>query len=534
MAATPLDLLHQPIINFKSFLIDGIELKEQSRALDRNQMLHIRVQETYHGYDVWGADGVLHIPHAKTAPKDIASLLSLASNQKGFANGVFYQHLANDLTNQPSYLASQEQIKRAKEIVLKEFERENGQYEISHVENKLMIYVDPDAHKAHWVYQVSFDAEPTKANTIPAKPHYLIDALTFKIYKVWDEVNTLTDVLGGGYGGNQKIGKIVYDGVQLAALNIQRDDETGQCYLQNEEVMVRRCTRSAALLGEARCAESDYFIQSCDAVDPKHHIYWNGEVDAINGAYSPSNDALYQGAVIKKMYQDWYGVPVLMQNGQPMLLKMIVHIPIDNAYWNGSSMNFGDGVTKFYPLVSLDVSAHEISHGFTTQHSNLKYDKYSQSGGINESFSDMAAKAAEYYVYRKNNWQIGYEVVKDEDKALRYMDWPSKDCKEDAKPGENCSINYAWQFHSKLELHKSSGVYNRLFYLLSTMRGWDTHKAFDVMVQANSYYWTQNATFDSAACGALLAAKDLRYSTLDVESALIKVGIGVTLRSCLA
>ncbi|WP_249313212.1 hypothetical protein, partial [Pseudoalteromonas ruthenica] len=28
---------------------------------------------------------------------------------------------------------------------------------------------------------------------------------------------------------------------------------------------------------------------------------------------------------------------------------------------------FGDGQNTFYPLVSLDVSAHEVSHGFTEQ-----------------------------------------------------------------------------------------------------------------------------------------------------------------------
>ncbi|MCW1891233.1 hypothetical protein OK016_27180 [Vibrio chagasii] len=27
-------------------------------------------------------------------------------------------------------------------------------------------------------------------------------------------------------------------------------------------------------------------------------------------------------------------------------------------------MTFGDGESFFYPLVSLDVSAHEVSHGF--------------------------------------------------------------------------------------------------------------------------------------------------------------------------
>ena len=53
-----------------------------------------------------------------------------------------------------------------------------------------------------------------------------------------------------------------------------------------------------------------------------------------------------------------------------------------------------------------------------------------QSGGMNEAFSDMAAQAAEVYAYGvgKNSWQIGPEIFKEKNKALRYMDMPSKDC----------------------------------------------------------------------------------------------------------
>src|SRR3546814_6207648 len=59
----------------------------------------------------------------------------------------------------------------------------------------------------------------------------------------------------------------------------------------------------------------------------------------------------------------------------------------------------------FYPLVSLDVLAHEVSHGFTEQNSNLEY-AY-QPGGINEAFSDMAGKAAEFFFKGENDFLIG-------------------------------------------------------------------------------------------------------------------------------
>ncbi|MEH6824032.1 MAG: M4 family metallopeptidase [Motiliproteus sp.] len=79
-------------------------------------------------------------------------------------------------------------------------------------------------------------------------------------------------------------------------------------------------------------------------------------------------------------------------------------------------MTFGDGASIFYPLVSLDVSAHEVSHGFTEQNSNLIYS--SQSGGINEAFSDMAGEAAENFMHRENDFLVGADIFKATGQAL--------------------------------------------------------------------------------------------------------------------
>ena len=44
----------------------------------------------------------------------------------------------------------------------------------------------------------------------------------------------------------------------------------------------------------------------------------------------------------------------------------------------------------FYPMTTPDTIAHEISHAFTEFTSGLEY--HSQSGAINEAFSDMAGE----------------------------------------------------------------------------------------------------------------------------------------------
>ena len=110
-----------------------------------------------------------------------------------------------------------------------------------------------------------------------------------------------------------------------------------------------------------------------------------------------------------------------------------------NAAYGGGIVTLGDGNNEYYPFSSLDVIAHEISHGFTEQHSGLQY--FSQSGGLNESFSDMASKAAEYFSTEENqNWNIN-DQAKDPNKWDRYMDEPTKDCAPGHKPSDDCSID---------------------------------------------------------------------------------------------
>src|SRR5439155_7283312 len=112
----------------------------------------------------------------------------------------------------------------------------------------------------------------------------------------------------------------------------------------------------------------------------------------------------------------------------------------------------------------LSIGAHEVSHGFTEQHSDLIYNE--ESGGLNESFSDMAGTAADYYIYSKNSWGVGAEISKSGDGPFRFMDQPSKDC-HGRSPGAHCSIDRASQYHCTkdqegipycLDVHYSSGV----------------------------------------------------------------------------
>jgi vibriolysin len=100
---------------------------------------------------------------------------------------------------------------------------------------------------------------------------------------------------------------------------------------------------------------------------------------------------------------------------------------------------------------------------------------------------------------------------------LRYMCNP---------PQDGGSIDNAADYNSSLDVHYSSGVYNKSFCLLAKTSGWDVKKAFQVFALANKSYWTASSTFNSGACGVESAATDLGYSAANVATAF--TGVGVT------
>jgi Zn-dependent metalloprotease len=59
----------------------------------------------------------------------------------------------------------------------------------------------------------------------------------------------------------------------------------------------------------------------------------------------------------------------------------------DNAFWNGGQMVYGDGTLFERMTKSLDVVAHELTHGVTQYEAGLVYQN--QSGALNEHFSDV-------------------------------------------------------------------------------------------------------------------------------------------------
>jgi vibriolysin len=348
-----------------------------------------------------------------------------------------------------------------------------------------VIFID-DNGRAHLAYVVSYFADAAKGGS-PTRPFVIVGANSGSVLKQWD--NLQHALVGTGPGGNQKTGQYEY-GTDFGFNDVAQSGST--CTMNNANVKTVNLNHGTS--------GSTAFSYTC----PRN------TVKTINGAYSPLNDAHYFGGIVYGMYNDYVGsAPLTFQ------LSMRVHYSnsYENAFWDGSAMTFGDGASTFYPLVSLDVSAHEVSHGYTEQQSNLTYS--GQSGGINEAYSDIAGEAAEFFMHGSNDFLIGAQIFKGTG-ALRYMDDPTRD---------GNSIGHASDYTSGMDVHHSSGVYNKAFYLLAHKPGWTTKTAFQVFARANRDYWTASTNFNQGACGVETAATDLGLTKADVTAAFTTVGV---------
>ena len=352
--------------------------------------------------------------------------------------------------------------------------------------SELMVYID-DNDRAHRAYVVSYFADKAGGGA-PTRPVVIVDADTGRILHQYENLQPAD---GTGPGGNQKTGQYEY-GVDFGYLDVQQSGST--CTMNNANVKAVNLNGATSEWGKPA------YSYNC----PRNTF------KQVNGAYSPINDALYFGGVIFDMYSDYMdAAPLSFQ------LTMAVHYGSqhENAYWNGSAMLFGDGRNTFYPLVSLDVSGHEVSHGYTEQNSGLIYSN--QSGGMNEAFSDMAGEAAEYFMNGSNDWLVGAQIFKGNG-ALRYMADPTQD-------GQ--SIGHASDYYNGMDVHHSSGVYNKAFYTLATTSGWNTKTAFQAFARANRDYWTASSTFNQGAPGVVQAACDMGMDGQDVIDAFQVVGV---------
>lgn len=446
------------------------ELEPRRTYKDSDGSTTVRYQQKYRGIPVIG-DDVIIARHSNGIFKT--------------GHGAVLNGIASDVVDISARLTDKQALAIAKRRSAASASLQGKKAPTVEAEHSRLAIWQDESGVARLVYEVTYMQHGDE----PSRPYMLIDAKTGSIIHQYDNLQTANAT---GPGGNLKTGQYFY-GTDFGYMNVTQSGST--CTMSNANVKTVNLNHGTS--------GSTAFSFTCP----------QNTVKSINGAYSPLNDAHFFGGVVFDMFNAWVGSPPLT-----FQLQMRVHYSnnYENAFWNGTAMTFGDGASTFYPLVSLDVSAHEVSHGFTEQNSNLVYS--GKPGGLNESFSDMSGEAAENFMNGTNDWKVGAQIFKGSG-ALRYMDNP---------PLDGRSIGHQSDFTTGMDVHYSSGVFNKAFYLLATTSGWNTQKAFQIYARANQLYWTASTNWDIAGNGVLDAACDLSFDVAAVQASLTAVGINST------
>ncbi len=215
----------------------------------------------------------------------------------------------------------------------------------------------------------------------------------------------------------------------------------------------------------------------------------------------------------------------------------------NNAFWSDSCqcMAFGDGDGRTKAYTSLDVVAHELTHGITSATAGLAY--WGESGGLDEATSDIFGTLVEFAAQNPADpadYLVGEQLDHDgvDNAPLRYMADPARD-------GRSRSC---WTPDiGDVDVHYSSGVANKFFFMLAEGSGTSAYGvsptcagapavpgigrdvAGAIWYRALTRYLVSNSNYAAARQATLRAAVDLHGADspqyASVEAAWNAVGV---------
>ena len=445
------------------------------KTSESNGMKHVRMHQMHGGVRVWGGDIVVHTQGDKYS--------SVAGNRVNDLQGFDIKATVKD--DDAMATAKQEYALSSKDpkVALK-YQRETSE----------LVILPRNGAETRLAWHVSFYTD-LQAGIDPKLMHYFVDAKSGTILDRFNGIHTVT-AQASGPGGNEKV-----DHPWVNQLDVQMDGATYKAETPRLKTFDLQHGTSGGVIA-------------------------TGSLEAFGDA--AINDAHGHAENVLNMLDQWQGHNSIDDAGFQIVSNVHYSTNYENAFWDGASMTYGDGESYFYPLSGdVDVVAHEINHGFTSFHSNLTYS--GESGGLNESFSDIAGAVTEHFDEGDGaDFDVGADIFKEVGAALRYMCDPTAD---------GASIdNYA--DYAGQDVHYTSGISNKAFCLAAIAGSGGTtqddvttavvQRLSNVWYVANTSYWTESTTFAQACQGTLDALGELGGT--DTEKQQLKdawVGVGV-------
>ncbi|MFI0787721.1 M4 family metallopeptidase [Streptomyces lydicus] len=517
-------------------------LKAVDTMVDPDGRKHVRFVRTHRGLPVLGGDLVVHLT-AKSAYEGVTRA---------------YRHQLDMTATDPKLSAGQARSKAAAVA-----EGQAGEPELvvdARDDRTTLAYQvqvsDSRTDEAGGVRTVVLDAfTGAVLSNAPANDSFLSPALQKKLRKLGERLNPATRLLAPEPPATGKAATT--SGYPAAAKGSGASFFVGSVPLTTTRTAAKSYTLKDPTRGntETRDAgdkELEKFT-SGKAFTSTTNSWGNGTTSSRATA---AVDAQYGITSTLDFYKKTFGRKGIKNDGRGA--HALVHFgkKIGNAFWSSECgcmlYGDGDGQTFAKPLVVLDVTGHELTHGVVDATANLQPtrvdeegNQFGEPGSLNESLADIFGSAVEFSTNNpKNppNYLMG-EKLGLAQKFLRRLDKPSLDKLEG-------TVDYWSKASYDTEVHAGSGVSSHAFYLLaegsgkktiggvaydsptydgSKLTGIGRSKATAIFYQALTRYMVSTTDFHDARSATLRAAKDLygagsaEYKAVDKSWAAVNV-----------
>lgn len=382
-----------------------------------------------------------------------------------------------------------------------------------------------------------------------AQRDYMIHAITGKVVREWDSLES--DTPAKGQGKSEYSGTVTLDTVQKPDQTFDLVDSTRPTKPNPVTGLVGNATYDMAqqwpdsdpnfpgtLFNDAddQWGDGSNFNPDSAVTDPNEQT---AGVDAHFGLQATWDT--YKNVFLRDGIDD---------QGTSTFSRVHYGDQYPNAFWNTGCfcMTYGDGYKGGWSsgpmnvFTELDVAGHEMSHGVMAFSAGMVY--YDEMGGLNESNSDIMGKLVEFYALGAGatgsvipdtggQWKIGWALMPS-GTPLRWMTKPSLD---------GASPDYWMPSLGQIDVHYSSGANNRMFYFLSNgasasagaetasrflpagMTGIGNQKAGQIWYRALTTYLAPFSRYFDARRACVRAAADL-YGELSPEYKAVQNAYG--------
>lgn len=456
-----------------SFNLSGTSFKIERTEKDIKGKKHLRTQMYIEDIPVYGSELIVHV-NEQDEVYGVNGKIDSKAKPQSFKEKVKLKENAA--------------IKKA-EKNLKLKGKENKDY---HVQAKLYLYDVEDQLKPVYLVNIS-SVEPE-----PAFWHVFVSAEDGQIV---DKYNALAHgaspvkVRGVGIKGEEKSLDAVF--------------ENGSYYLKD----LTRPSKGQILTYDAYNSQYYSELPGYLISDPDGVFQDERQKAGVDAHYNIGKVYDYYKNILKRDSFDG--------RGSSIISSVHAGYNLNNAFWNGVQMIFGDGDGNLFTnfASSLDITAHEFTHGVTQYTAGLEY--RNESGALNEAFSDIIGVAIEN---KQNDWLIGEDSYTPsiEGDALRSMENPRLYSQPDHMK------DYLYVDYDNGGVHFNSGIPNKAAYLMGRETGKATMAKIYYHALAN--YLTPRSNFMDARNAVILASidlygKDSKEHKLAINS-WAKVGIG--------